>query len=433
MSNKGLDELLEGSWEKMAIILDKEMPVRKRRRWIIPILFFLVSGIGISIYSLRNVPNDIKNDKSEPIVKDYTIPVADVDSQNSNNQNLDINNHEIQNLIPKNSKLFSEGVHSNSKISNLKENKFKLSHLDHLIKSELTVKDLSNSALSNSIDLNPSYEQKNISENTIQLLGVKPFEEEIQSNSKVTKEKLINSHDFVVKKFQKQSRYQSKEINWLGGIHYTSLGEGYSVKTGPEFQWNFNKRYSFTVGIVPEYRSGTFLLSDYAHAGEVIKTIDSFRILNPSAEFDDFESNNSKLNSNSYLRRSDLYYLNVPLHLHWHMHSKLNLGMGVSYQILLNQVDKIQGPIYLINTEGSIKETKRFYRQVLKPSLSLNYRIYPKVDILFGFQWVPEWKAVNSERVKDSTGSVTPSSILVDFKQSQWNCFLGIKYRIASF
>ena len=379
------------AWEKMQIMLDEHLPVKKKNnnRWII--LFFF----GMALLSLGYYWNKIyKQSQSDTQVfamndsqdskKNHTLSQTEICPENTNVNNK-INDYiNGQRVVTSNKNTSRKNI--NSEISN-KQYSSESSKKEIAVNSNLFIKK----------ELESSYNISDLISTSDQNLNAKSEDNVSENRSNDIVEKLIVPACTSIK-------YENKPIekNFIDSVqyHYTEslvatkkkMNTSFLVRpligsniifhnqkintfAGCQIDWNINNRNSLIFGAAMSYQRGNYIYETISSVYTTNELLSQSKSKNELSNFDNKSSNstaeNSRIISNISTQQFDLL---LPIGYQYKINKKLKLSIEIISQLNFNYfIAKSKDyQISILNSDYEINSLRPIHF-IFSPSLSTNF------------------------------------------------------------
>ena len=379
------------AWEKMQILLDQHLPVKKKNnnRWII--LFFF----GMALLSLGYYWNKIyKQSQSDTQIfamkdsqdskKNHTLSQTEICPENTNVNNKIIDQLTDQRVVISNKNTTRKNI--NSEISN-KHYSSESSKKEIAVNSNLFIKkelessnNISDLIATSDLNLNAKSEV-NVSENRSNEIVEKliiPACTSIKYENKPFENNLIDSVQY---QYTESLVATKKNINTrflvhpLIGSNVIFHNQKISTIAGCQMDWNINNRNSLIFGAAMSYQRGNYIYETISSVYTTNELLSQSKSKNELSNFDNKSSNTTAENSSIISNISTQQYdLLLPIGYQYKINKKLKLGIEIISQINFNYfIAKSKDyQISILNSDYEINSLRPIHF-IFSPSLSTNF------------------------------------------------------------
>ncbi|HUN16892.1 MAG TPA: hypothetical protein PK622_08775 [Saprospiraceae bacterium] len=349
------------AWEKMQIMLDQHLPVKKKNnnRWII--LFFF----GMALLSLGYYWNKIYNQSqsdtqvfamndSQDSKKNHTLSQTEICPENTNVNNK-INDYiNGQRVVISNKNTSRKNI--NSEISNKQYSSESDQNLN--AKSEVNVSENRSNEIVEKLIIpactSIKYENKPFENNLIDSVQYQYTE------SLVATKKKINTSFLVRPLIGSNIIFHNQKINTFAGC---------------QIDWNINNRNSLIFGAAMSYQRGNYIYETISSVYTTNELLSQSKSKNELSNFDNKSSNTTAENSSIISNISTQQYdLLLPIGYQYKINKKLKLGIEIISQLNFNYfIAKSKDyQISIMNSDYEINSLRPMHF-IFSPSLSINF------------------------------------------------------------
>lgn len=349
------------AWEKMQIMLDQHLPVKKKNnnRWII--LFFF----GMALLSLGYYWNKIYNQSqsdtqvfamndSQDSKKNHTLSQTEICPENTNVNNK-INDYiNGQRVVISNKNTSRKNI--NSEISNKQYSSESDQNLN--AKSEVNVSENRSNEIVEKLIIpactSIKYENKPFENNLIDSVQYQYTE------SLVATKKKINTSFLVRPLIGSNIIFHNQKINTFAGC---------------QIDWNINNRNSLIFGAAMSYQRGNYIYETISSVYTTNELLSQSKSKNELSNFDNKSSNTTAENSSIISNISTQQYdLLLPIGYQYKINKKLKLGIEIISQLNFNYfIAKSKDyQISIMNSDYEINSLRPMHF-IFSPSLSTNF------------------------------------------------------------
>lgn len=479
MKENRLEELKKEGWDKMYLILEKELPQRKKDKRF-PIFWFLLgSGISILGFYLFSILNKVENplptqkpsielenrkdvEQTKEIVEKISSPIAskvkkiqdhnnystpssgnlnqknrrishsNIDqvkdhdfTQNQNFENINFRNSSLENIIDKPIVINKETINSETvttiKFNNLPDN---ASIKDATVKNESEFSStISMDSANINIEVAENKESDAVSLKHDTLLLSK------EEATPVPKEVSVIKKD---KKF-KYDLFASSGLNRNASTHKIAYRFGFMQML------TYRNKLSLCLGSEFEMAKGNLVSGAIPYIRTVGETLTN----------ESFEAIGDQLNKNTNSYRvfvtdkqarlvSKLNSINLPIRINYNVNNRLSLGAGVELNYLLNKSDmKLDSFHYtcLVSVEKPDLRYIRIRNRELRYHAGIQYKVLSRLLLTADCSFYYDNYPFESVFVvfRDLNSNPTTGSTLDDIPYSKkfFNFGIGLAYRIT--
>jgi hypothetical protein len=379
------------AWEKMQIMLDQHLPVKKKNnnRWIILIFF------GMALLSLGYYWNKIYNqsqsntqvfamNESQDSKKNHKLSQTEICPENTNVNNKINDQLTDQRVVISNKNTTRKNI--NSEISNKhyfsESSKKEIAvKSNFFIKKELeTSNNISDLIATSDLNLNAKSEV-NVSENRSNEIVKKliiPAYTSIKFENKPFENNFIDSVQYH---YTESLVATKKKINTsflvrpLIGSNVIFHNQKISTIAGCQIDWNINNRNSLIFGAAMSYQRGNYIYETISSVYTTNELLTQSKSKNELSNFDNKSSNstaeNSRIISNISTQQFDLL---LPIGYQYKINKKLKLGIELISQLNFNYfIAKSKDyQISIMHSDYEINSLKPIHF-IFSPSLSTNF------------------------------------------------------------
>jgi hypothetical protein len=394
------------AWEKMQILLDQHLPVKKKNnnRWII--LFFFGMALLSLGYYWNKIYNQSQSDTQAFAMKDsqdskqnHTLSQTEICPENTNINNK-INDQIIdQRVVILNKNSSRKNI--NSEISNKhyssESSKKEIAVISNLfIKKELeTSNNISDLIATSDLNLNAKSEV-NVSENRSNEIVKKliiPAYTSIKFENKPFENNFIDSVQYH---YTESLVATKKKINTsflvrpLIGSNVIFHNQKISTIAGCQMDWNINNRNSLIFGAAMSYQRGNYIYETISSVYTTNELLSQSKSKNELSNFDNKSSNstaeNSRIISNISTQQYDLL---LPIGYQYKINKKLKLGIEIISQINFNYfiVKSKDYQISIMNSDYEINSLRPLHF-IFSPSLSTNFLKHFEIKARIGSEFI---------------------------------------------
>ncbi len=367
MNKDNHKEIENKGWEVLLQTLDREMPVERKRRpflWLVFLLGLIALGSGFWHLNTKSPVKTLDKTESKPIVETdlnkYTEGVANDLSLNKSNKAVE--NTIVQNSVNDLSLNKSNKVIENTIVQN-KTNDLSLNKSNKVVENIIVQNNSSNLSLNNKtkvIENNKDIEEVSF----LKPLKIEPLSIEQDTNLKIEPKPIIG----------KLISLQIKNKLRLG------ITTGVHTEKGQQFD-------GFQVGLVVfkplnrHWSLGTGLNFRQTHtSGDSISYFKKENLANAS-------TSSSNLQSGTPISLDKLYYLELPLTIQYHFKNKFAFSTGLKTSYLVGQSVKTNGTaVYFVNSGFGGTKSFDLLSQVNTSTLGLKRW---DVSLMGGFSYLP--------------------------------------------
>ncbi|MBK8736420.1 MAG: hypothetical protein IPL98_11180 [Saprospiraceae bacterium] len=377
------------AWEKMQIMLDQHLPVKKKNnnRWII-LFFFGMALLSLGYYWNKNYNqsdtqvfaiNDSKDSK-----QNHNISQTEICPENTNVNNK-INDQIIDHRVVISNKN-STRKNINSEISN-KQYSSESSKKEIAVNSNLFIKkalessnNISDFIATSDLNLN-SKSEVNVSENRSNEIVEKliiPACTSIKYENKPFENNLIDSVQYQYTESlvaTKKKMNTSFLVRPLIGSNIIFHNQKINTFAGCQIDWNINNRNSLIFGAAMSYQRGNYIYETISSVYTTNELLSQSKSKNELSNFDNKSSNTTAENSSIISNISTQQYdLLLPIGYQYKINKKLKLGIEIISQLNFNYfIAKSKDyQISILNSDYEINSLRPIHF-IFSPSLSYNF------------------------------------------------------------
>ncbi len=377
------------AWEKMQIMLDEHLPVKKNNnnRWII-LIFFGMALLSLGYYWNKNYNqsdtqvfaiNDSKDSK-----QNHNISQTEICPENTNVNNK-INDQIIDHRVVISNKN-STRKNINSEISN-KQYSSESSKKEIAVNSNLFIKkalessnNISDFVATSDLNLNAKSEV-NVSENRSNEIVEKliiPACTSIKYENKPFENNLIDSVQYQYTESlvaTKKKMNTSFLVRPLIGSNIIFHNQKINTFAGCQIDWNINNRNSLIFGAAMSYQRGNYIYETISSVYTTNELLSQSKSKNELSNFDNKSSNstaeNSRIISNISTQQYDLL---LPIGYQYKINKKLKLGIEIISQLNFNYfIAKSKDyQISILNSDYEINSLRPIHF-IFSPNVSYNF------------------------------------------------------------
>ena len=339
------------AWEKMQIMLDEHLPVKKKNnnRWII-LFFFGMALLSLGYYWNKNYNQSdtqvFAMKDSQDSKKNHTLSQTEICPENTNVNNKIIDQLTDQRVVISNKNTTRKNI--NSEISN-KQYSSESSKKEIAVNSNLFIKkalessnNISDFVATSDLNLNAKSEV-NVSENRSNEIVEKliiPACTSIKYENKPFENNYIDSVQYHYTESlvaTKKKMNTSFLVRPLIGSNIIFHNQKINTFAGCQIDWNINNRNSLIFGAAMSYQRGNYIYETISSVYTTNELLSQSKSKNELSNFDNKSSNTTAENSSIISNISTQQYdLLLPIGYQYKINKKLKLGIEIISQLNFN-------------------------------------------------------------------------------------------------
>jgi hypothetical protein len=377
------------AWEKMQIMLDQHLPVKKKNnnRWII-LFFFGMALLDLGYYWNKNYNQSdtqvFAMKDSQDSKKIHTLSQTEICPKNTNVNNKIIDQLTDQRVVISNKNTTRKNINSEilNKHYSSESSKKEIAVISNLfIKKELeTSNNISDLIATSDLNLN-SISEVNVSENKSNEIVEKlivpactsiKYENKAFENNFIDSVQYHSTESLVATKKNINTRFL---VRPLIGSNIIFHNHKISTIAGFQMDLNINNRNSIIFWAAMSYQRGNYIYETISSVYTTNELLSQSKSKNELSNFDNKSSNsiaeNSRIISNISTQQFDLL---LPIGYQYKINKKLKLGIEIISQLNFNYfIAKSKDyQISILNSDYEINSLRPIHF-IFSPSLSTNF------------------------------------------------------------